>query len=409
MINLRRVDGNGPSILQEPTAEPTVVPPPPAVQPQPTGFISTSTYQPPPQAPVELTPAQENAQDAALAKLSPEQQVQFNQALTALNGNAEAQTDLRQELLNGKLTGPKDANGQTLLDHLSTLADTTAPLKGNLDRGQLMGDLLKETAHPSSINQGNGNFFCGATAVSYSLASKNPAEYGRLITGLATDGDVTLQGRPNGQQMTLTLPPGFAGDDGSGRSLTQQLLAQPLTQAAAGPQETVDHQGVGHVHNTIQVGQTQSGQGVYVGPNNTEKGTFGDQVARMQSAVHGEDYRSASIPRPGDKDYASGYDKAKQTIRDQAAHGANPAIERGHHWFAVTKVDDKDNVSYVDEHGHQCTCSMDDFLKGADSFTYNAKYSSTPAALADDGHGGPGGGWNPSSGSNTPGTYTGGG
>ncbi|MBL8950483.1 MAG: hypothetical protein JNK82_06880 [Myxococcaceae bacterium] len=137
---------------------------------------------------------------------------------------------LQKMLFEGKLPGAEDLAGEgTTLDHLATLADPNTPLAEGVDRAELVTDLVQELATPSAVNQ-MGKGTCAPTAVAIQLASQHPAEYARIVAGLASpEGTVVLAG---GQ--TMKREPGTARDDGTGRSQVQQLMAPAFMEMANG-------------------------------------------------------------------------------------------------------------------------------------------------------------------------------
>jgi hypothetical protein len=363
-----------------------------AVRPQ-------SSFQPFRAPPVALTAVQ-----SAAARLNPDERQKFAALQQAMPQDAASQASLNKLLVSGALT-ERDSAGGTMLDNLSKLTDPNVQLQGGADPHQLLSDLVNESADPSKIQQGTDNEFCGAAAAAQSLASQNPAEYSRIVTGLATDGQVDIaatHSRGKGNGMMLSLPANFDAGDPT-RSLTQQYLAQPLTQLAAGSDEHIDGRGNGHINNQMVVGRRDDGSQVTVGPS-VQPGTYANQVADMQSDLTGRDYDAASLPEPGDARRGPAVNAAKDLLHTQVTANTQPAVELDHHWFNVSKMDDK-NVTLVDHFGKKTTMPVDDFFNKAVALTYDKGVTpQVPPELCYDGHGGPGGGWNPSAGQNRPGT-----
>jgi hypothetical protein len=114
-----------------------------------------------------------------------------------------------------------------LLDALLELRATE--LAPGIDRRELMRTILRDVADPSQIRQGK-KFTCGATAIAISLARFSPAEYVRLVAGLASvEGRVTTFGGATIERQRHTI-----ADDGSRRSLTGRLLQAALMQLGDG-------------------------------------------------------------------------------------------------------------------------------------------------------------------------------
>jgi hypothetical protein len=69
-----------------------------------------------------------------------------------------------------------------VLDALSAIAEQ--PLAPGLDRADLLNDLLAELEQPARVTQGL-KWTCESASVQILLAERNPAEYARLVAGLA--------------------------------------------------------------------------------------------------------------------------------------------------------------------------------------------------------------------------------
>jgi len=102
-------------------------------------------------------------------------------------GGAHAATGLAELFRTGQtaLLRERDANGTSVLEHLEALAASPFP--------NLVGDVLSDIATPKDIEQGYAPT-CTAASMQYELAKKAPAEYARLLAGLATDGEVKMAG-----------------------------------------------------------------------------------------------------------------------------------------------------------------------------------------------------------------------
>lgn len=75
---------------------------------------------------------------------------------------------------------------KTLLDHLDTVAGQKLEPQLANRRGELLGKLVQETGRPAySVHQGNVGT-CAATTVQMHLLQHSPAEYARVISGLAS-------------------------------------------------------------------------------------------------------------------------------------------------------------------------------------------------------------------------------
>ena len=103
-----------------------------------------------------------------------------------------ARAALAALLESGKLTESRaSADGKSLLETLDEASRRTAipPLRME----KLLADVVQEVADPVSINQGT-RFTCTAAATQILMAVSDPAEYARIVTGLASgDGMVRLR------------------------------------------------------------------------------------------------------------------------------------------------------------------------------------------------------------------------
>lgn len=126
----------------------------------------------------------------------------------------------------------KDKDGNTLLSSLHKLA--TEPLSPELaqngvTRQSLLGSIMDECAHPGNVNQSNRGT-CTVTTMQYMLCEQNPAEYGRIMHGLLTDGSVTLR---NGDTLTREAD-SIAPDTAVSRSASERIFQSAMMEYANG-------------------------------------------------------------------------------------------------------------------------------------------------------------------------------
>lgn len=162
------------------------------------------------------TEAHAGAERAALAKLPGEARRQF-EAVAAKAGAADpiARRELQQLLLTGR--------AEAVLPGLARLAEQ--PLAPGVDRGALLTDVIGEIESPDRVNQ-HQKGTCGATTAQIYLLRKDPAEYVRVVAGLAEPaGKVRLKGGE-----TISRPADWAADNDGGRS-TPSRLFQPAAMA----------------------------------------------------------------------------------------------------------------------------------------------------------------------------------
>lgn len=164
----------------------------------------------------------------SLGKLDPEQRQQYADVKAKLGDDPVAQLALQKVLFEGKLTGSRDLlRGED--DVLSGLAKmSTEPLDKGIDARRLVSDTVQEVACPESISQRDRGT-CGGTAVGIQLAREQPAEYVRLVSGLASRGWAkTVSGH------LLRRVDGTQQPDGTDRSTSQRLLSPALMDTADG-------------------------------------------------------------------------------------------------------------------------------------------------------------------------------
>lgn len=91
----------------------------------------------------------------------------------------------------GKLA-EKDAKGQTLLANLAAIAALKPPSGAPYSAQNILDQTLEHLADPEVLNQSSRNT-CGATTIQFLLLTQQPAEYARLVAGVAGPGKVAVQ------------------------------------------------------------------------------------------------------------------------------------------------------------------------------------------------------------------------
>ncbi|MBI6545508.1 MAG: hypothetical protein HY692_01865 [Cyanobacteria bacterium NC_groundwater_1444_Ag_S-0.65um_54_12] len=137
--------------------------------------------------------ADAQAEQSWIAKLAPGDRERYQELIPLLQHSPMARRAWQKLLLDGRLPGNKDSLGQeTLLAHLHALS--RQPLARRVDRQKLISELISEIEEPVRIDQ-RGKDTCAATNGQILLARKNPAEYVRLLRGLAAPaGKVQMHG-----------------------------------------------------------------------------------------------------------------------------------------------------------------------------------------------------------------------
>ncbi len=137
--------------------------------------------------------ARAKEEGAALGKLAAADQTRYRKLQTLIEADPLSKEALQTMLLDGRLPGGKDLSGRgTLLVNLAALAEQA--LAPGVKRESLVSDLVQEVENPVVISQKDKNT-CVATSSVVDLALRNPAEFTRLVAGLAApNGKVKLAG-----------------------------------------------------------------------------------------------------------------------------------------------------------------------------------------------------------------------
>jgi hypothetical protein len=218
------------------------------------------------------------AEQAALSKLGSNERKSYEAIAKTLGDSPTAALALQTMLLDGRLPGHKDLEGKaTLLEQLKGLA--TQPLAKGVDRGQLMNDVVREVENPVRIDQQDVNT-CGATTGQILLVRKSPAEYVRLISGLASpEGSVKAAGGA-----TLRRAEDWQADNDGNRSVSSRLIQPPLMQIG----QTFPGE---KYHNTTDIGTV----GPFTDP--FSQGLLGFGGARIFSQLTGVHYEDHTFFR----------------------------------------------------------------------------------------------------------------
>lgn len=155
-------------------------------------------------------------QAEAYGRLNQSQRQSFDRIFLA--SDPMSKEPLKRLLESKRLLSLRDLHGgATLLTNLDQLVQE--PLAAGVDRRGLVSSALKQAENPGEISQG-GRGTCTVTTVEYMLAKQAPAEYVRVLAGLATgDGSVKLA---NGK--TAKRVPDSTAQDDSGRTEASRLF-----------------------------------------------------------------------------------------------------------------------------------------------------------------------------------------
>ena len=166
------------------------------------------------------------AERARLASLEEGAREDYQTVSAVTESDPVSRRALQEMLLDGRLDGEQ---GKNVLSEVAGLSrDEVAE---GIERDALVQDLVQEIEDPSAISQ-QGVGTCVATTASIYLARTDPAEYARLVRGLASpEGKVTLK---NGDEIrredhTIDEDPSY---DGAERSQSHRLLVPALMEYA---------------------------------------------------------------------------------------------------------------------------------------------------------------------------------
>jgi hypothetical protein len=239
----------------------------------------------------------------ALERLSGEQRAQYAKVATALAEDPAGSLALQIMLLDGRLASTSaDARGGSLLGNLAGLAADT-PLHADIPREQLLGHLVREIYNPGAINQLDYGS-CSVTTLQILTADKRPAEYVRLITGLAGPaGEVTTASGDSLKRLAGTEKPQVK-EDGSNddRTVSSRLWQSAMLEAGA--------QGSAH-HYDVKKDALENGDSAGLGAS---------QVEKIYEMITGAQARGESIPEEQLK-----LTRESMALLDELAKAKDPA------------------------------------------------------------------------------------
>ncbi len=265
------------------------------------------------------TKAELEAEAAAQSRFQTIQQGQSNRS------------SLMQLLQDGKLA-QTDTQGKTLLANLDSLRTQTFARDGQhrLDGAQVYSEVLKQTAEPGNINQG-ARGTCTVTTMEHLQASREPAEYVRVMAGLTSaGGSVKLR---NGE--TLTRDSGLVAPDDSGRTSASRVYQASMMEYANGANDYRNDQG-GHF--------TPDGKPILDDRGKLTQGLPMHQLARVSSAVLGGDFEERKGTMQGANAQSITADITKAIAEDRPVEvgmrwSRNPNDRDTYHALSVYKVE----------------------------------------------------------------------
>lgn len=224
----------------------------------------------------------------------------------ALGGEQQAEPRINPDLLallkSGKLM-TRDSTGRTLLQNLTSLS--TQEMGPNLDRRTIFNELCKHLNDPGHINQGTGKGTCAPTTIQHLQATRDPAEYARIMVGLTSEsGEVRMR---NGDVLKRDL--GSVAPDESGRDAISRLYQAALMEYANGENE-YDNRTDKHTRPD----------------DSTYSGLYPEESERALDALFGDRYDRMIV----DNRTASGREQAEAAIR--RALDAGEQVPVGMRW-----------------------------------------------------------------------------
>lgn len=290
---------------------------------------------------------------AALEQLSTAETAQYNKLRDQIKKDPQAELALQVLLLEGKLTDKTklSSDGKTLLGELGDIA--TKPLHKDINRSALLGDMVKEIALPSAINQRNRGT-CTVTSMQIMMAMDKPAEYARLVGGLASPtGKVKFANGDTAERAKGTTAP-----DNTGRTASARLFQAAMMEYGNGNQVTYDNRTDHHVQ----------------GKKVMQSGLATDQSDRVMDALYGKDMATIQdrFMNSGALDRTLTPSKIVEEIARQTAAGHAVPVgmkwgdrdatgqTHGGHMVLATKVEN-DRVYYNNPWGQQESISVAEF------------------------------------------------
>ena len=254
----------------------------------------------------------------------------FDPGLTFFR-KAGTSPELMALLASGRLHDT-DTRGATLLDNLVTMA--TQPLAKGFDsawlRGQMIGQLVTQTANPDRIEQG-AQGTCTATTIQWGLATHAPAEYARLVSGLLQpEGVVAMR-----SGAMLERPAGIHMNDSSGRAEVSRVFQAAVMDYANGP--LVHYDNYTDLNRPLQASEEAR--------NGVHKGLFQWEVKGALEALTPHRYECPTF-----RDVPAERAEMRARVSSASPDQTLPVILRwstpkpnefGLHMLALEKIDDK--------------------------------------------------------------------
>ena len=300
------------------------------------------------------------AETAALQKLPPSQKATYDRLFKSLQGRILDQATLRKLLLDGCATElVRGGDKAALLDQLDRLS--TQAVAPGMNRATLLSETFREVQDPTSITQG-GKGTCAATAAQILLAKTDPAEYARLVSGLASPEGTVMTARGD----TLARETDWNAADG-GRSTASRLLQPAFMEYANSMFADYDNSTDEHSNGRVGLDVWES--------------------ERLLDAITGQDYSAVNVEQE-----AKGSSKLEDAfIKTKAAANSGKPVPVGLFWgetghkVLVMKVE-AGRVHYINAQGAEASLVEDEFkarLKNLNLPSANAPTVNPPPTVLD--------------------------
>jgi hypothetical protein len=291
--------------------------------------------------------ANADVEQQALDALPPDRRAQYDRLAEDVKENPQARLSLQMLAVEGRLTGgpgtlEPGGKPDDLVGALDRLRE--GPTADGIDRKDLLGQVIHDVANPGSIAQADQPS-CSTAAVQILLARQNPAEYARIVKGLASpDGTVQMA---NGD--TLAREPGTETDDGSRRAIPARLTQAALMEYGNGD-FSYNNATAGHRSTDGQ----KAGRGLWTdGEQRAVEGLFGQGSA---SSIAAEGSRAAKLVYPVDGKKGAAPTAVPQ---DQLSGHIASAVQAGHPVSAALEWGRKDETGKLHEDHQVVVTAMD--------------------------------------------------
>ncbi|NOK38390.1 hypothetical protein HMI49_34855 [Corallococcus exercitus] len=269
--------------------------------------------------------AQALVKSPAWKQLGPTERTQLAQVFSEARGEYDGLRSVKLLSQKPERLMDRDATGGTLLSNLARLAKGPLhPGVGEARRGELMRGVLQETARAYEVNQSVFGT-CTVTSMQYELVRDNPAEYARIMAGLAgPNGRVDMRGGGTLELQADSLPQNAL----QGRSFSEALFQSSLMEFANGVDEY-------HV-------QGPNGDESISPIGNTYQGQYGDSMVRAVSALFGRQFAEWGTndqTRDAQLDFLRKYQPKGPNDPVLIAFFTSPDAQAGAHAVTFVKVE----------------------------------------------------------------------